>query len=66
MNFLYVKVIYIAVFEISVVFYPVKVVYFCVFMTFSTFYCFSDVLMDPWNLRMCVCVYICMYVLVLI
>ena len=43
------------------VFYTVKIVYICVFMTFSTSYCLSDTLMDPRKVCTYVCVYICMY-----
>jgi len=32
----------------------VKVVYICVFMTCCVSYCFSETLIDPWN----VCIYV--------
>jgi len=35
------------------VFYTVKIVYICVFMTSSTSYCLCDTFTDPWNL----CIY---------
>jgi len=35
--------------------------YICVFMTCSTSYCIYDTLIDPWNVHMCVCTYVCMY-----
>lgn len=37
-----------------VVFYTVNIVYFGVFVTCCTSYCLCDILMDPWNV--CVCV----------
>jgi hypothetical protein len=52
-NFLHVKMIYNTVFYN--VFYTVKIVYDCVLMTCSTFYCVCDTLMDQWN----VCIYVC-------
>jgi hypothetical protein len=45
-----------------VVFYIVKIVYICVFMTCSTSCYLCDTHMDPWNVRACVCMYVCTYV----
>jgi hypothetical protein len=46
----------------SVVFYIVKIVYICVFMTCSTLYWICEKLMDLWNVyNMCVC--ICTYLI---
>jgi hypothetical protein len=28
---------------------------FCIFMTYSTSYCWHYKLMDPWNIYVCVC-----------
>jgi len=43
------------------VFYTVKIVYICVFMTWSTPCCLYDTLMDWWN----ECIYVCMESLML-
>jgi hypothetical protein len=37
--------------------YIVKIVYICLFMTYSTVYCLCEKLTYPWN----VCMYVCMY-----
>jgi hypothetical protein len=50
-EFLCVKMIY----KMFIVFYTVKIVYICVFMTCSTSYCLCDTLMNSWN----VCMYVC-------
>ena len=50
-----------------VVFYIVKIVYICVFMTCSTLYCLCEKLVDLWNaynVCVCVCVCVCMYMYV--
>ena len=46
--------------------YTAKIVYICVFMTSSTSYCICDTLMYPWNVRIYVCMYVCMYMYVCI
>ena len=47
----------------ATVFYTVKIVYICVFVTCSTSYCLCDTRKDPWKVCMCVCMYVCiMYV----
>ena len=43
-----------------VVFYTVNL-YICVFMTCSTSYCIYDTLMDPWNTRVRVYMFVCVY-----
>jgi hypothetical protein len=43
-----------------VVFYIVKVVYICVFMTCSTLCCLCDKIMDPWKICMCIYVSTCL------
>jgi len=47
--------IYNTVFKMFIVFYTVKIVYICVYMTCSTSCCLCDTLMDVWN----VCMYVC-------
>ena len=43
--------IYTLLCKVFVVFYTVKIVYICVFITCSTFYCPCEKLMDAWNVR---------------
>lgn len=44
-----------------IVFYSIKIMYICVFMTCSTPYCPCGTLMDPWNVHVCVCACVCTY-----
>ena len=41
------------------VFYTGKIVYICVFMNCFTSCCLCNILMNPWNIYMCVCVCVC-------
>jgi len=47
-----------------IVYYTVQIVYVCVFVTCSTFYCLCDTLTDPWNMyvRLCARVHAPVYV----
>jgi hypothetical protein len=41
--------------NVFIVFFTVKIVYICVFMTCSTCCCLCETLVDPWYMCVCVC-----------
>jgi hypothetical protein len=47
--------------KMFIVFYTVKIVYICVFMTLFTSYCLCDMLMDPQNVCIYLHIHVCRY-----